>query len=172
MISKSKAKTKIKVSKKMGRPSLYIPEYCEIASRACMLGAINEELAKILGVAISTIKKWMKEKPEFLASIKKGREIADQDVAISLYKRAIGYSHSDTKAQWVETDIIKDGIPMRVGRWEYADLVKHYPPDTAAAFIWLKNRRSDLWRDKPVINDDDIPTASPVSVTIKIEDAS
>jgi len=28
------------------------------------------------------------------------------------------------------------------------EVTKHYPPDTAAAFIWLKNRRPDLWRDK------------------------
>ena len=26
------------------------------------------------------------------------------------------------------------------------DITKHYPPDTAAAFIWLKNRQG--WRDK------------------------
>lgn len=26
---------------------------------------------------------------------------------------------------------------------------KTTPPDTAAAFIWLKNRRPDKWRDKP-----------------------
>ncbi len=144
----------------MGRPSLYIPEYCEIASRACMLGVINKELAKILGVAISTIKKWMKEKPEFLTAIKKGRETADQDVAVSLYKRAIGYSHPDVHVSNYQGEIT------------ITNLVKHYPPDTGAAFIWLKNRRPDLWRDKPVINDDDIPTASPISITIQVEDAS
>jgi hypothetical protein len=25
---------------------------------------------------------------------------------------------------------------------------EHYPPDTAAASLWLRNRRSDKWRDK------------------------
>jgi hypothetical protein len=25
---------------------------------------------------------------------------------------------------------------------------KHYPPDTAAAIIWLKNRQPERWRDK------------------------
>lgn len=28
--------------------------------------------------------------------------------------------------------------------------MKHVPPDTGAIAIWLKNRRPDKWRDKPV----------------------
>ena len=27
-------------------------------------------------------------------------------------------------------------------------ITREIPPDTAAAFIWLKNRRPDKWRDK------------------------
>jgi hypothetical protein len=26
--------------------------------------------------------------------------------------------------------------------------VKHYPPDTSAATLWLKNRQGAVWRDK------------------------
>ena len=26
--------------------------------------------------------------------------------------------------------------------------VKHYPPDTQAASLWLRNRQPQLWRDK------------------------
>lgn len=26
--------------------------------------------------------------------------------------------------------------------------IKHYPPDTAAATLWLKNRQPNVWRDK------------------------
>jgi len=121
---------------KMGRPTLYKPEYCEQASRACMLGLTNEQLAKMFGISIKTIEKWIKEKPEFIGAIKKGRIIADQDVAISLYKRATGYSHKD-----VDIKAIKGKIVI-------TNLIKYYPPDTAAAFIWLKNRRPDLWRDR------------------------
>ena len=34
---------------------------------------------------------------------------------------------------------------------------EHYPPDTAAAFIWLKNRQSGKWRDRQhvVVEDPD-----------------
>lgn len=34
------------------------------------------------------------------------------------------------------------GRPVIVPFWE------HVPPDPGAAFNWLKNRRSDQWRDK------------------------
>jgi hypothetical protein len=27
-------------------------------------------------------------------------------------------------------------------------IMKHYPPDTGACFIWLKNRDPENWRDK------------------------
>jgi len=113
-----------------------------------MLGAINEDLAKKFKVNVATIKRWMVKYPDFCTAIKKGRETADEDVAISLYKRSVGYNHPETKAQWVESDIFIDGEFRRVGRWEYADLIKHYPPDTAACFIWLKNRKPKEWKDK------------------------
>jgi len=101
-----------------------------------MLGATNDELAKKFNVVTSTISKWLKEIPEFSEAIKKGRETADAAVALSLFKRATGYSHPDVH------------ISNYQGEITVTDITKHYPPDTAAAFIWLKNRRPDLWRDR------------------------
>ena len=31
--------------------------------------------------------------------------------------------------------------------------VEHFPPDTAAAFIWLKNRQPHRWRDKKEVHE-------------------
>lgn len=42
-------------------------------------------------------------------------------------------------------------------------IVKHYPPDTAAAFIWLKNRAG--WRDKQEV---DHTVAASVQSTIDV----
>lgn len=147
-----------KKRKKMGRPSPYTEEYCDQASRACMLGAINDDLAKKFGVSVTTIKRWMNKYPDFRAAIKKGRETADEDVAISLYKRATGYSHPDVH------------ISNYQGVITITKLTKHYAPDTGAAAMWLKNRRPDRWRDKP--EGDEIGEALPVSVTIEVKDAS
>lgn len=119
-----------------GVKSTYKPEYAEQARKLCLLGATDKELADFFERTESTINNWKKAHPDFLDSIKRGREIADGDVAVSLYKRAMGYSHSAVK-------IFNDqGAPLEV---EYTE---HYPPDTAACIFWLKNRQRGRWRDK------------------------
>jgi len=141
---------KKKNPKKKGRKSKYEPDFCHHAEILCTLGATNEDLAKLFKVNVATIARWIKKYPDFCNAIKKGKIPADDKVTFSLFQRAVGYEHKETKAQWVESEVQdEDGEWHRVGRWETLDMIKHYPPDTAANFIWLKNRRPDLWRDKP-----------------------
>ena len=40
--------------------------------------------------------KWKKDYPEFLDSLKRGKDIADSNVASKLYNRAIGYDFEET----------------------------------------------------------------------------
>ena len=143
-----------------GRPEKYRPELCELAGRGCMLGDTNDVLATRFGVNVATIKRWMNKYPEFCAAIKKGREEADQNVAISLYKRAIGYSHPSEELFCYQGEVTR--VPT----------TKHYPPDTAAAIIWLGNRRPDLWRAKPEPGDGAPDNPTPVRVVVQVEDAS
>jgi hypothetical protein len=120
----------------MARPTIYKKEYCEQAYKLCLLGAIDKELADFFGVQEKTLNNWKHNHPEFLQSIKEGKEIADANVASRLYERAMGYSHPEDK-------IFNDnGEPMIV------PTTKHYPPDPTAAIFWLKNRRKEQWRDK------------------------
>lgn len=97
--------------RKRGRPPKYRPEFAKQVTNYCLLGATNAELASAFGVDERTINRWLVTKPEFCQAVKEGREVADANVANSLYRKALN-------------------------------------GDTAAAFIWLKNRRPDLWRDK------------------------
>lgn len=124
-----------------GVKSTYKPEYAEQARKLCLLGATDKELADFFGVAESTINKWKADYPEFSESIKKGKDIADSDVADRLYQRAMGYSHDEEDIRAVS---IGDGISQIVK----TPTVKHYPPDTTAAIFWLKNRQKGKWRDK------------------------
>jgi hypothetical protein len=119
-----------------GRPTKYRKEYNEQTYKLCLLGATDKDLADFFHVTESTINKWKIDHPEFSESIQRGKIKADSEVAESLYKRAIGYSHPEDKIFQYEGDPVI--VPT----------VKHYPPDTAAAFIWLKNRQSGKWRDK------------------------
>jgi hypothetical protein len=120
----------------VGRPSKYKPEYAELARKLCLMGATDARLAELLEVNQDTITEWKKVYPEFSVSIREGREIADAEVAASLYHRAKGYSHQE------------DDIKMFQGAIIVTPTVKHYPPDTAAASLWLRNRQGGAWRDK------------------------
>lgn len=117
-----------------GRPTKYKPEHCEMAYKFCLMGATNDQLADLFEVGISSIERWIAEYDEFRGALKKGKEVADAEIANALYHRAKGYSHEDVHVSNYQGDVT------------LTPLVKHYPPDTAAAFIWLKNRQG--WTDK------------------------
>ncbi len=119
-----------------GRPTAYLPEYDEKARKYALLGLTNDEMADQFDVAPSTFRLWMSVHPSFSAAVKSGKGEADAEIVASLYHRAKGYSHPEDKV------FISDGQPVIV------PTVKHYPPDTAAAFIWLKNRQGKNWRDR------------------------
>lgn len=117
----------------MARPTKYKAEFEEKVYKLCLLGATDEEIADFFGVTERTINRWKKKKG-FCQAIKKGKIDADANVAESLYNRACGYKHPDVHISNYQGDIT------------VTDIIKHYPPDTAAAFIWLKNRAG--WKDK------------------------
>lgn len=120
----------------MGRPSAYDPKFAGQAEKLCKLGAIDAELADFFGVSEQTLNSWKHQFPEFLESLKRGKVLADAEVAEKLYQRAIGYEHPDTHFSAYEGEVT--ATPM----------VKYYPPDPTAAIFWLKNRRLSNWRDK------------------------
>lgn len=117
-----------------GRPTKYRAEYAEQVYKLCLLGATDEQIADFFGVSVQTIHTWAKRHTAFLEARRNGKQVADANVAEALYHRALGYSHPEEKIFQHDGGIIR------------AATVKQYPPDTAAAFIWLKNRAG--WRDK------------------------
>lgn len=123
---------------------LYRPEFVGIARTMCRMGAVDKDLAEAFGVSIATIKIWRGEHPDFAEACAIGKEAADDMVERALFHRAIGYEHPSEKI------FNNNGTVVR------AETIEHYPPDTAAAFIWLKNRRPKKWRDKQQIEVTDL----------------
>lgn len=151
--------SKPKAKATRGRPTAFREEFIEQARKMALLGLTDAEMAEVLGVTEQTFNNWKKSHPEFFESIKKGKEIADAEIAASLFERAKGYSHPDVHFSSYE------------GFVTATDYTKHYPPDTAAAFIWLKNRQPKKWREKPdgIDPNENVP---PVNVFIGVKDAS
>lgn len=132
----------------VGRPTKFDEGRLDGIRLMARRGFTDEEMALVLGVDESTLNRWKKKHPEFCKSLKEWKSHADGNVERSLYERALGYSHPDTKARWVETSELIDGQVVKSGRWVYAELTKHYPPDTTACIFWLKNRQPEHWRDR------------------------
>lgn len=125
-----------------GRPTKWRPEFVELAFKFCLMGATDKRLGEFFDVNELTINRWKVEYPEFCKSIFDGREKADADIAHSLYHRAKGYSHEEDDIRTVALGG-NQGSELVVTR-----TVKHYPPDTAAASLWLRNRQRKSWVEK------------------------
>ena len=76
---------------------------------------------------------------EISESLKRGKEVVDIEVENALYKKAVGYEVTEIKKEQNE-----------FGEKKIVETTKHIQPDTAAAIFWLKNRRPDKWKDKPM----------------------
>lgn len=141
----------------MARPTKFKPEFIEQAKKLCAIGATDMEIADFFGVSLSTLFAWRAENREFLDAIKTAKDVADNRVERRLYERATGYSHPEVDIRVIDGKIVQ------------TEIRKHYPPDTAAAFIWLKNRQPGRWRDKTSVEHTG-PEGGPVQFT-RIENA-
>ena len=121
----------------MARPSSYDTKFCQIAKTVCKLGGIDKDVAEALGVDVATINRWKSAHEEFCESLKVGKEPANERVRMSLYHRAIGYSHPEDDIRVVNGEIV------------ITPTIKHYPPDTTACIFWAKNRMPDEFRANP-----------------------
>lgn len=142
-----------------GRPTKYKKEYAEQARKLCLLGSTDADMAEFFEVDERTINNWKKSHAEFFQSIKKGKVLADAQVADRMFNRALGYDAPDVDIRVIDNKIIQ------------TPLIKHYPPDPTSMIFWLKNRQPKLWRDKPEPEDDNNDNATPVNVTIQVHDA-
>lgn len=122
-----------------GRPTSYKPEYAEQAAKLYALGATDAQVADFFEVAVSTVALWKVKHNEFSDSEKTAKEVADEKVQQSLYRRAMGYECDEVDIRVIEGSIVQ--TPIR----------KVYPPDTTAMIFWLKNRKPAEWRETKAV---------------------
>lgn len=157
-------------AREVGRPTTYRPEFTGQAYKLALLGATDKEQADFFGCSESTFHLWKLAFPEFSESINAGKMIADAQVAEGLYDRARGATWIEDFASKVKTVEYENGKKVReTEKLEKIPVRKSAPPDTTAASLWLRNRRSGKsfngeWRDK-VDHQLSGPNGGPIEIT-------
>lgn len=102
----------------------------------CRDGLTEAQIAKNLGISVSTLENYKLQHLEFVELLKKSKEVVDIEVENALLKRALGYTYEEKTYE-------KGELTKTV--------VKEVTPDTTAQIFWLKNRKPREWRDKQEI---------------------
>lgn len=108
-------------------------------------GLTLEQIAHNIGCSLSTLCDWKTRYPEISEALKRGREVVDIQVENSLLRRALGYNYNEVTKE-LEFDPLTGEKTLKTTKV----VIKQVAPDTTAQIFWLKNRRPDKWRDKPV----------------------
>ena len=119
----------------------YTDEFPALAEMHAREGMIESDIAKKLGVSITTFEQYKKQYPEFLAALKRGKAPIDFEVESALLKRALGYTYTETKR---EIENLDNGVVLVKSTTE---TIKEVVPDVTAQIFWLKNRNPQRWRD-------------------------
>ena len=96
-------------------------------------GLTDEQIAHNIGISRETLYQWKRKYSDIADTLKENKQIADIAVENALYKRALGYTYTETtkEAGKVTKTVEKEVVP-----------------DTKAQIFWLKNRQPERWRDK------------------------
>ena len=102
------------------------------------------QIAKKLGISMTTFGRYKREHPELREVLKEGRETLVEDLKVTLKKKAQGYYYEETKT------VIRQEGEKEVRVIEKYKRYAH--PDTGAIHLLLKNLDDD-WRndDKPTM---------------------
>jgi len=116
-----------------GRPTKYRVQYAHQVYKLCLLGMTDRDLADFFEVSIRVINHWKLRYPDFCEAMRRGKMMADAEVAHALHQVACGYSHPESKFV-----VVRDKAGARI---EEVKTTKHYPPDVKACIFWLTNRQ-------------------------------
>lgn len=158
----------------MARPSKYethvAPRLTEIEDWV-RNGATDKEIADRLRISEDSFYEYKKRFSEFSESLKKSKDFVDAQVENALLERALGGKVTLKRPFKVKRNVFENG--RRIEEKEeivLADYEEYVTPDTTAQIFWLKNRRPEQWRDKPVQEEDSEDRS--INITLSIEDVS
>lgn len=116
-------------------------------------GLTDEQIAKNLGIAYSTLREYREKYSALSAALKRGKEVVDREVENALLKKALGGKEKLLKPMKIKQVIYSDA-GKKLKESEEIVMVEEEVliiPDTTAQIFWLKNRKPDVWRDKTAV---------------------
>jgi len=133
-------------------------------------GLNDKQIAKKLGISLSTYYQYQVDHSDFSEAIKKGKSPVDVMVENAFLKRALGFEYEEIHTEYrrlskkkgkkgEEEEEVK-AIPTMIKK-----IKKFIPPDVAAGFIWMKNRMSNRWKDRHEL---EIPGVVKIQIVSKI----
>jgi len=102
-------------------------------------GKTDKQMSELMGINVATFYEWKNRFPEFSKAVKLGKDVIDRQVETALLQKALGLATSEE----ILYSYDNDGNQVEERR-----IVKKVPSDTASMIFWLKNRKSDVWRDR------------------------
>jgi deoxyadenosine/deoxycytidine kinase len=118
-----------------------VKDRLELVQKWARNGLSEKEIATNLGISKATLEVYKKLYPDFMDSIKRGKEPFLARIENALAKRAEGFEHKESKTY----------IKQEAGKiTRYTEeTLKYFPPDVAACNIILKNKDKENWSDNP-----------------------
>lgn len=125
-----------------------------------MDGCTDQEIAKNMGVAYSTLRVWRDTHSAISAALKRARDVTDRRVEHRLFDMTQGYTVQVKKVFKVKKESY-DEKGRKIVNEELQTAIEevHIPANVTAQIFWMKNRKPDKWRDKPdaAKDDDELP---------------
>lgn len=114
-------------------------------------GLSDEQIAHNIGISAKTLYEWINKYSEIGKALKRGKEVVDLEVENALLKSALGHTVTIKKPIKVRTEKqLKDKGKIVEEHIEYVEEETYIPPSNVAQIFWLKNRKPEMWRDKPI----------------------
>lgn len=110
-----------------------------------------------MGIHVATLYRWEEKHGEICESLKRGKAPVDQQVENAMLKRALGFTYEEVITdveEYPTSQLDEDGNIITKEIRKTRTVLKTALPDTTAQIFWLKNRRPDKWRDKPITAED------------------
>lgn len=139
-------------------------------------GLSDEQIAKNMGIAVSTLYEWKKRHLEFMEAFKKGKQVVNVELENALFKKAVGAKTTTTtyRVSKVDENVLKARRLRFADKYleehpeaskkeallaatEHVDthekiiwsiVENQLPPDTGALMFLMKNRMPEKYREQ------------------------